>query len=125
MENWISLMDYSNKYQVSMSTLRRRIKNDQVGYQVRGGKYYISDKPMNTQIAHPANETNEMMSESSSDSHLSYEYFSELKKAYAQVLAEKEEHIQTLREEVADLKTLVNVLESENQRLSGNIVRDC
>lgn len=42
----------------------------------------------------------------------------DLKKAYAQVLQEKEEQILNLRHEIADLKTLVQVLESENQRLS-------
>lgn len=42
---------------------------------------------------------------------------SELKKAYTQILQEKEEQILHLKEEVADLKTLVRVLESENQRL--------
>jgi hypothetical protein len=41
----------------------------------------------------------------------------ELKKAYTQILQEKEEQILHLKEEVTDLKTLVRVLESENQRL--------
>ncbi len=41
----------------------------------------------------------------------------ELKKAYTQILQEKEEQIFQLKEEVADLKTLVRVLESENDRL--------
>lgn len=42
---------------------------------------------------------------------------SELKKAYTQILQEKEEQILNLKEEVTDLKTLVRVLESENLRL--------
>lgn len=41
----------------------------------------------------------------------------ELKSAYALILQEKEEQIVQLREEIADLKTLVRVLESENHRL--------
>ena len=41
----------------------------------------------------------------------------ELKKAYTQILQEKEEQIFQLKEEVTDLKTLVRVLESENDRL--------
>ncbi len=41
----------------------------------------------------------------------------ELKKAYSQILNEKEQHIMQLREEVADLKTLARVLEDENIRL--------
>ena len=41
----------------------------------------------------------------------------ELKKAYSLILQEKEEQILHLKEEVSDLKTLVRVLESENDRL--------
>lgn len=41
----------------------------------------------------------------------------ELKRAYTQILQEKEEQILHLKEEVTDLKTLVRVLEAENERL--------
>lgn len=44
----------------------------------------------------------------------------ELKKAYTQILQEKEEQMLHLKEEVTDLKTLVRVLEGENDRLKGN-----
>ena len=45
----------------------------------------------------------------------------ELKKAYAQILQEREEQIINLKEEVVDLKTLVRVLESENDRLQSSV----
>lgn len=48
----------------------------------------------------------------------------ELKQAYTLILHEKEEQIIYLKEEIADLKTLVRVLESENARIrdrSSNI----
>jgi hypothetical protein len=128
---WISLMDYSNKYQVSLSTLRRRIKNHQVKYQFRAGKYYLTDKPMNIQPEAPSEQavtTHEAPVVGNKvsifeDSQLMHDYLGELKKAYSQVLHEKEEVIQMLREEISDLKTLVKVLESENQRLNANIVQ--
>lgn len=41
----------------------------------------------------------------------------ELKRAYMNVLQEKEEQLIQLKEEVSDLKTLVRVLEDENERL--------
>jgi hypothetical protein len=41
----------------------------------------------------------------------------EIKRAYSQVLMEKEEQILQLKEEIADLRTLAQVLESENDRL--------
>lgn len=133
-EPWISLMDYSNKYQVSLSTLRRRIKTNQMKYQFRAGKYYLTDKPMNIQP-----EPQEMTTQNApveqvpvstankvnifEDSQMMSDYLGELKKAYSQVLHEKEEVIQILREEITDLKTLVKVLEAENQRLSSNLVQ--
>jgi hypothetical protein len=40
----------------------------------------------------------------------------DLKKAYTQVLQDKEVQILTLKEEISDLKTLIKVLESENDR---------
>lgn len=41
----------------------------------------------------------------------------EIKSAYSQVLQEKEEQVLILKNEISDLRTLVNVLESENKRL--------
>jgi hypothetical protein len=41
----------------------------------------------------------------------------ELKRAYMNVLQEKEEQMIQLKEEVSDLKTLVRVLEDDNERL--------
>ncbi|MGZ3769713.1 MAG: hypothetical protein ACXVCP_00935 [Bdellovibrio sp.] len=41
----------------------------------------------------------------------------DLKKAYSQILNEKDLQLLHLRQEMADLKTLVSVLESENERL--------
>lgn len=43
----------------------------------------------------------------------------ELKKAYGQILQAKENEILHLKQEVADLNTLVRVLESENERLKA------
>lgn len=43
----------------------------------------------------------------------------DLKKAYTQVLQDKESQISDLREEIMDLRTLVKVLESENDRLKS------
>ncbi len=41
----------------------------------------------------------------------------EIKKAYTLILQEKDEQVRQLREEISDLKTLVRVLEGENERL--------
>lgn len=41
----------------------------------------------------------------------------DLKKAYMQVLQDKEKEIQLLKQELADVKTLVKILEFENEKL--------
>lgn len=44
----------------------------------------------------------------------------EIKKAYSLILQEKEEQILQIKDEVADLKTLVRVLEDDNLRLKSS-----
>ena len=44
--NFITLSDYSNKYRVSVSTLRRRIKNKKAEAKFVDGKYLLCDKPL-------------------------------------------------------------------------------
>lgn len=143
--NWLPLTEYSSKYKVSISTLRRRIKADDIEYQFTDGKYLISDSPLGTRQgleARPSQDPEHRPSLKDSsltstqvEKNLSYSedshtttmdepiltaanrLLSELKKAYTLILQEKEEQILQLKDEVADLKTLVRVLESDNERL--------
>ena len=232
MDQWLPLTDYATKYKVSVSTLRRRIKSEDIKYKFKEGKYFINDMPISIvstknspSLGHSLNEDIEAGSvqtevienkqrltadqdflerlrktantrlpqlkseqgvlnkskngsssvsqvttptisieedyylrnlkkestgitsefdfvegEVESDTTSGLKGFSEkiskignnepiltaankllaeLKKAYTQILQEKEEQITTLKEEVSDLKTLVKVLESENSRLKS------
>lgn len=173
-ESWIPLTDYSNKYRVSISTLRRRIKNENIYFRFHDGKYLLIDQPLDGhQKNHRPSQTSEekMMALSSAPAQtqtISRPYskasspvvqkvtpdlqqenpiissvvetnrlenevlsngpllsaanrlLSELKKAYSQVLQEKEEQIIQLKEEISDLKTLVKVLEAEHYRKKIN-----
>ncbi|MGE0631933.1 MAG: hypothetical protein AB7O96_05970 [Pseudobdellovibrionaceae bacterium] len=133
---WLPLTDYSTKYKVSVSTLRRRIKADDIRYRFDDGKYFISDEPLSSHTrgdTRPSLKLPPVLPPSKlpdpqplvgaqpalsqdvlpSVNHL----LGELKKAYTSILQEKEEQILLLKEEIADLKTLVSVLESENERL--------
>jgi len=133
---YLPLTEYSSKYHVSISTLRRRIKAEDIRFQFEDGKYLILDEPLSThqRVHRPSQQKSEetlMGAHSSSNGIVresapvfgfhegltSNQLISELKKAYAQILQEKEEQILILKEEVADLKTLARVLESENERL--------
>lgn len=152
--SWLPLTDYSTKYKISVSTLRRRIKADDIRYRFEDGKYFIMDEPMGThqRVHRPSQESdlalvgahqgmmkgNDTMSASSKDDSKAQDLdksvkankdepiltaanklLNELKKAYTQILQEKEEQIFQLKDEVSDLKTLVRVLEQENDRLKG------
>ncbi len=192
--SYLPLTEYSSKYKVSISTLRRRIKADDIKYIFEDGKYLIMDEPVGThQKVHrpslsseqtflaetttspimqekrtpapkvvtglppkssaastsismgtikpaasvaassttPAEATispavssqwhAEIQNLSNKENHepiltAANRLLTELKKAYTQVLQEKEEQILHLKEEMTDLKTLIRVLESDNER---------
>lgn len=183
--SWLPLTEYSTKYKISMSTLRRRIKADDIKFRFEEGKYFIMDEPVGThqRVLYRPSQVSDLalvgahhgvmkslknssssdsesvnnnraqyaqgmgiMDVDNSDSRLSHfdekiqiskitygsvnglnkeepiiaaanQLLIELKKAYSKILQEKEEQILQLRGEVADLKTLVRLLESDNNRL--------
>lgn len=118
---WLPLIEYSNKHEISISTLRRRIKDNLILFKLEDGKYFIVDdsvekatrgrKPIviDQQTSLPPTQKNEILEE--------------LKKAYLASLQSKEEQIFQLKEEVSDLKTLVRVLEFDNDRLKKETER--
>ncbi len=155
---WIPLTEYSNKYRVSISTLRRRIRTDRAEVNYVDGKYLLRDAPLAdhqpyrqrvsknevapprpslplnfeweqdhkivqqppTQPVSPPPKTEpvENTPKQSSEGEVNhYVYLNEIKKAYSLILQEKEEQVLILKDEIADLQTLVKVLESENERL--------
>lgn len=158
---WLPLADYSMKYKISVSTLRRKIKVEDIQFRFDDGKYFILDEPVST---HPREHRPSLISDESQmgagnntgknfpngrviDERKSTtkeiseriaqvgqndepiltaanKLLTELKKAYTQILHEKEEQIFQLKEEVSDLKTLVRVLETENLRLKNQHTED-
>lgn len=133
--HYLPLAEYSMKHRVSISTLRRRIKSEDIQFTFEDGKYLILDEPVSThQRVHRPSLTNR--DESLMGAHTAttdfaaasaesveepvltaaHRLLNELKKAYTQVLQEKEEQIILLKEEISDLKTLVRVLESQNEK---------
>ena len=142
--DWLLLTDYASKYRISVSTLRRRIKAGAQPYRFEGGRYYLPDqlganayeetipekmateKPVTEkarlEVSSPPPQTAASILAASmapKDEPLittTSKLLNELKQAYTLILHEKEEQIVYLKEEIADLKTLVRVLESENAR---------
>lgn len=150
-------MEYSAKFRVSLSTLRRRIKAGEIEYKFSDGKYLLRDGPLQvtsssteaiappssvspqktavtaaappkapksepayTEVSAKADLAGTVSAGATGDQHwnTTQALLNEIKKAYSLILQEKEEQILQLKEEVADLKTLVRVLESENSRLN-------
>ena len=113
---WLPLTDYASKYRVSISTLRRRIRGGHLAHRFEDGKYLIQDEmqdfsePELPVQAAPLFQDEPIISSAS-------RLLTELKRAYTNILHEKEEQIIQLKVEVSDLKTLVRVLEDENERL--------
>lgn len=148
---WLPLAEYSMKHKVSISTLRRRIKAEDIKYRLDDGRYMIFDDqnaidthrpslseaqqedsnshfetlspysagPEQTQ-KEPVKSMNKIEGESVITA--ANRLLADLKKAYTQVLQEKEQQILDLKEEIADLRTLVRILESENERLKPSSV---
>lgn len=140
---WLPLAEYSLKNKVSISTLRRKIKASDIEYRLDDGKYLILDSETassqethrpslsrdnvsleKTQSAKAAGTETEPKSvlaaaTESGESVITAanRLLTDLKKAYTQVLQDKEVQILTLKEDISDLKTLIKVLESENDRL--------
>ncbi len=136
-QSWLPITEYAGKYRVSISTLRRRIKSGEIEYSFQEGKYLLRDEPLSAKPSvhvhaapsatvappQPANGGGASPAPSNQEEE-SAPIFStanrllhELKKAYSLILQEKEEQILLLKDEVSDLRTLVRVLETENDRL--------
>lgn len=143
-QNWLILTDYASKYKISVSTLRRRIKAGSIKFKFEDGRYLLADEfqvethhqaPRSSHFAPLTNEvvdvqeprsieTEDKLKELSSQGEepilsTATRLLNELKRAYSNILQEKEEQLIQLKEEVSDLKTLVRVLESDNDRMRG------
>jgi hypothetical protein len=142
---WLALNEYSAKYRVSLSTLRRRIRAGEVQSRFEEGKYWLLDIPLvrqhksvhvledNIQYDPPktvvpvletpavATADSEATIVASSLMKSAQQMMQELKSAYVSVLHEKEDQIMQLKKENADLKTLVQILEAEHDRLKINL----
>ena len=136
---WLPLAEYSLKNKVSISTLRRKIKASDIEYRLDDGKYLIldseeahrpslsretasSDQNQNIGTSAAPNPEQKSVLAAATESGESVitaanRLLTDLKKAYTQVLQDKEIQILTLKEDISDLRTLIKVLESENDRL--------
>ena len=102
MPNWLTLQEYSVKYKVSISTLRRRIKAQDLEYKFKNGRYLIKEE-----------ESGQQLKEGRS--------FQELQSLYQKILIEKEDRINKLEGELEDAKNLLRLLEGENSETTADL----
>ncbi len=127
---WLSLAEYSSEYDVSVSTLRRRIKGNKIKHKLIHGKYFLPRQelpPQNSQTFTPVPTSKAPETSGSSKEDNTFNtaktLLDELKKAYMQSLQSKEDQIIQLKQQITDLKTLVMYLERENEKRSGSAPR--
>jgi hypothetical protein len=108
---WIDLHAFSKKYGVSLSTLRRRIRANSIEFKLEKGRYWLPDQ-IETMGAAPLFSRNKenAVPRQSIKAAVSVEHVSRLQ--------ELESENRRLKAQIAELETLVGVLESELQRES-------
>ncbi len=118
----LSLSKYSNEYGVSVSTLRRKIKANKINFELIHGKYYlprpdiqqpqlsaftpVPNRKAYSQTGPPQNDF--------PDPDMAF-LLDNIRKVYKN-LQSKEEQIVQLKQQVANLKTLVMCLERKDER---------
>lgn len=126
---WLALNEYSQRYKVSISTLRRRIKKNQVRFKYLNGKYFLSNEELIVRqnpykkLDAPQEESSKKESISSFKKNessvliVANNLLRELKQTYSFSLNEKEKVILKLQSQNSNLETLVKVLESRFKAL--------
>ena len=104
---WLSLVEYSYKYKVSVDALRKKIRLNQIEYMFVDHEYKVPDK---TFFEHYPSHSDEEIKTKLID----YENKS---KDLMLKLAKKDQDISQLKADYEDLKNLMQFLERENQEL--------
>ena len=148
-DEWISLTEYSNKYKISISTLRRRIRNHLIAYRQESGKYFLkNDDPKNQKESFSSlpledkklSGSEELMLQqpgvvgSNKKSHISDSFMLQDKilinklldtqKLLQEQITQKDQQIFEQQSQLSDLKTLVALLEKENEQLKSIVYQE-
>lgn len=134
MATWLPIIEYSIKTGVSVSTIRRKIKNKALKHRTENGKYLILDENTDHEISLDKNNLLNIGSENRKFSTLSnideliffaeksINRISELNKDVIKekdrIIKVQENHIMKLSEQIDELKMLVSILEKNPVRRS-------
>ena len=96
MSPWLTLQEYSYHKGISVSTLRRKIKNEDIEYKLKKGRYFLKAK----------------LNENLEDKEKSY---------HKKQLEKKEKELLNCQRSYDDLMNLVHYLEMEKQEILNYI----
>jgi hypothetical protein len=123
MDTWIDLTEFSTKYGVSTSTLRRRIRAKTIAYKLEKGKYLLSDSQETMNSAPLFSRAHNLMGVETgsipkqSVRAMQMNVTSDTQATIDRLNAENRK----LKEQVAELETLVRAFESDQVSKSANV----
>ena len=114
MSNWLPITEYSLKNGISISTIRRKIKNKTLESKIENGKYFILDALTDYEINENKPDADGLVTFAensiSTISKLNHELIEEKDK----IIKTQEITINHLREQIGDLKMLIGIMEKSN-----------
>ena len=122
MDSWLPITEYAVKNRVSVSTIRRKIKNQEIKYKLESGKYFVLDESLPTTTNYIDTHKN-TSAYNSIDEVLEFAERSilEITKLNSEIITEKEDlireqrrKIKEIEEELTELRMLVNILEKKH-----------
>ena len=127
-QKWLSLTEYSQKHNVSISTLRRRIRSGTITVKLEEGKYFIVDGQQNNDLLQDQS-TNEsskeffpLIEDTKQNSFIDKLLITQ--QELYRLLAEKDKKIESLQTQISDFNTLVALLEKENSQMKSQIEQE-
>ena len=109
-EHWLLLSQYAQKYNVSVSTLRRRIKKQNIECKLIDNKYYIKDVPPEGRVS-PEHHQNTVSDALKEILNFCQNLIQEKEKIYQDILKDKTKEMMYLKERISEQKMLIKILE--------------
>lgn len=121
MSSWLPITEYAVKNRISVSTIRRRIKNKELQHKQENGKYFILDEGQSPDTSTGTNRTKNIYNSVDEVLEFAERSIKEITKLNQEIISEKDttiniqkKKIQDLEEELSELKMLINVLEKKH-----------
>ena len=104
--DWLTLNEYSKRYQISLAALENKIRLGQIEYIFTGGAYRVKDKPLF-----------EISPFASSKPEEGEDHLRDRVKQLKKLLIKKDQELKTLKASYEDAVHLIQWLEKDNQEM--------